>query len=275
MKKFIEDEINEEEPNDTRYSLDFNKKEKDNNSIILPSQSSVKENRPLSAKPLLFRRFIPKLKPVKSHLKPSYMNLGGSSENFNAKKYKENLIKNKVNINIVAEEDYEKTANSGDERYSYNNLNSNKIVPFSSSDDNDAIESDTINININNSNNIINKINDDTNIKLKKAKNKRSNNISHIRKIVIRMKEKNPNKKYSDDTDIIVNTPYDDYIKQNYCFNWEEPYLDYDFDFVKKKKSKSIYVGNNKNHNRPPILGFLQMNENSANTTLSSAFSEI
>ena len=91
MKKIIENEINEEEPNDTRYSLDFHKKEKDNNNIILPSQSSFKENRPLSAKPLLSRRFIPKLKPVKSHLKPSYMNLGGSSENFNSKKYKENL----------------------------------------------------------------------------------------------------------------------------------------------------------------------------------------
>ena len=87
MKKIIENEINEEEPNDTRYSLDFHKKEKDNNNIILPSQSSFKENRPLSAKPLLSRRFIPKLKPVKSHLKPSYMNLGGSSENFNSKKY--------------------------------------------------------------------------------------------------------------------------------------------------------------------------------------------
>ena len=253
MKKIIENEINEEEPNDTRYSLDFHKKEKDNNNIILPSQSSFKENRPLSAKPLLSRRFIPKLKPVKSHLKPSYMNLGGSSENFNSKKYKENL--NKININIVAEEDYEKTANSGDERYSYNNLNSNKIVPFSSSDDNDVIESD------------------DTNIKLKRAKNKKSNNINHIRKMVIKIKDKIPNKKYSDDTDIISNTPYKDYIKENYCFNWEEPCLDYDF--VQKKKSKSIYVGNNKNQNRPPILGFLQMNENSANTTLSSAFSEI
>ena len=271
MKKIIENEINEEEPNDTRYSLDFHKKEKDNNNIILPSQSSFKENRPLSAKPLLSRRFIPKLKPVKSHLKPSYMNLGGSSENFNSKKYKENLTKNKININIVAEEDYEKTANSGDERYSYNNLNSNKIVPFSSSDDNDVIESDTININ--NSSNVINKINDDTNIKLKRAKNKKSNNINHIRKMVIKINDKIPNKKYSDDTDIISNTPYKDYIKENYCFNWEEPCLDYDF--VQKKKSKSIYVGNNKNQNRPPILGFLQMNENSANTTLSSAFSEI
>jgi hypothetical protein len=267
MKKFAEKE-NEEEPNDTRYSLDFPKKEKD---IMFQSQTSLKENRPLSAKPLLFRKYIPKLKPVQSYINPSFMYLGGIKENFKSKKYQENLLINKNNINIVAEEDYEKTANSGDERYSYNNLNSNKIVPFSSSDDNDVIESDTININ--NSSNIINKINDDTNIKLKRAKNKKSNNINHIRKMVIKIKDKIPNKKYSDDTDIISNTPYKDYIKENYCFNWEEPCLDYDF--VQKKKSKSIYVGNNKNQNRPPILGFLQMNENSANTTLSSAFSEI
>jgi hypothetical protein len=270
MKKFIENE-NEEEPNDTRYSLDLQKKEKDSNHIMFQSQSFLKGNRPLSAKPLLFRKYIPKLKPVQSYINPSFMYLGGSKENFKSNKYKENILDNKNNINIVAEEDYEKTANSGDERYSYNNLNSNKIVPFSSSDDNDVIESDTININ--NSSNIINKINDDTNIKLKRAKNKKSNNINHIRKMVIKINDKIPNKKYSDDTDIISNTPYKDYIKENYCFNWEEPCLDYDF--VQKKKSKSIYVGNNKNQNRPPILGFLQMNENSANTTLSSAFSEI
>ena len=56
MKKFAEKE-NEEEPNDTRYSLDFPKKEKD---IMFQSQTSLKENRPLSAKPLLFRKYIPK-----------------------------------------------------------------------------------------------------------------------------------------------------------------------------------------------------------------------
>ena len=51
--------------------------------------------------------------------------------------------------------------------------------------------------------------------------------------------------------------------------------LENDIDFFHKTKSKSIYVGNYKNKNKPPILGFLQMNENSANTTLSSGFSEI
>ena len=122
MKKSVEKE-NDEEPNDTRYSLDFQKKENDYNQIVFQSQSSLKENRPLSAKPLLLRKYIPKLKPVKSNINPSFMHLGGSKVNYKSKKYKENLMNNKNNINIVAEEDYEKTANSGDERYSYNNLN--------------------------------------------------------------------------------------------------------------------------------------------------------
>ena len=104
MKKFAEKE-NEEEPNDTRYSLDFPKKEKD---IMFQSQTSLKENRPLSAKPLLFRKYIPKLKPVQSYINPSFMHLGGIKENFKPKKYQENLLINKNNINIVAEEDYEK-----------------------------------------------------------------------------------------------------------------------------------------------------------------------
>lgn len=268
MKKFVEKE-NEDEPNDTRYSLDFQKK--DSNLIKVQSQSSLRENRPLSAKPLLFRKYIPKLKPVQSHINPSFMHLEGTKENFKSKKYQENFLKNKNNINIVAEEDYEKTANSGDERYSYNNLNSNKNMPFSSSDDNDITDND--NINIINANNI-NKIEENFNINVKKAKTKKGvrNNFNHIRKIFIKHKEKIPTKKYIDDTDIVTNTQYKDYIQQNYSSKWDESCLD--CDIVKKKKSKSIYIGND-NKNRPPILGFLQMNEHSANTTLSSALSEI
>ena len=271
MKKFIENE-NDEEPNDTRYSLDLQKKEKDSNHIMFQSQSFLKGNRPLSAKPLLFRKYIPKLKPVQSYINPSFMYLGGSKENFKSKKYKENILDNKNNINIVAEEDYEKTANSGDERYSFNNLNSNKNMPFSSSDDNDITAND--NINIINTNNI-NKIEENFNFNIKKTKTTKKgvrNNFNHIRKIFIKYKDKIPTKKYIDDTDIVTNTEYKDYIQQNFSSKWDESYLD--SDFVLKKKSKSIYVGNNKNKGRPPILGFLQMNENSPNTTLSSAFSE-
>ena len=133
-------------------------------------------------------------------------------------------------------------------------------------------------INIINNKNDINKIEEnDININLKKTKNKKCvrNNISRIRKIVIKIINKIPNQKYIDDTDIIPNTPYKDYIKRIFCPDWEEAYLDYDISFSEKKKSKSIYEGKNKNKKQPPILGFLQMNENSSNTSLSSAFSEV
>ena len=111
----------------------------------------------------------------------------------------------------------------------------------------------------------------------KKIKNMKiiNNKINDIRNLVIKIKEKIPNKKYIDDTNIMPKTPYRDYINQNFSFDREENYLDYNVGLSEKKKSRSIYEGNNKNKKRPPILGFLQMNENSSNTTLSSAFSEI
>ena len=258
------------EPNNTHYSLDFQKRE-NNNKNIRP-QFGSSSNRALSAKTLLYNYYIPKLRPVKSYLNPSFMHLGGNKEDFNPKKYKKDLFKNKNNINIVVEEDYEKSANSGDERYSYNYLKSNKIMPFYSNDENGIIKNDIIN-NIND----INEFEDDININLKKIKNMKiiNNKINDIRNLVIKIKEKIPNKKYIDDTDIMPKTPYIDYINQNFSFDREENYLDYNVGLSEKKKSRSIYEGNNKNKKRPPILGFLQMNENSSNTTLSSAFSEI
>jgi hypothetical protein len=114
-----------EEQTDSRYSLGFAKKEKEKNNNLLQSQLSLKDNRARSAKPLLLRKYIPKLKPIKSSLNPSIIYLGGKDEYFNFKKYKENLLKNKNGINTVAEEDYEKNANSGDESYSYKNFYSN------------------------------------------------------------------------------------------------------------------------------------------------------
>ena len=269
MKNFTEDEPYYE-PSKTHYSLDFQKREKNSKNKRPQLQSSL--NRALSAKTLLYNNYIPKLRPVKSHLNPSFMHLGGNNEDFNLKKYKENILKNKSNINIVVEEDYEKSANSGDERYSYNNLKSNKILSFSSNDEKDIIKNDLI-TNIDD----INELEDDININFKNVKNMKSiqNKINNIRNLLIKIKEKIPNQKYIDDTDIIPNTPYNDYINHNCSFDWEESYLDYDIGFSEKKKSKSIYEGKNKNRKRPPILGFLQMNENSSNTTFSSALSKL
>ena len=263
-----------EELEETRYSLGLEKK--DNNNNMLQIQSSIKDNRARSAKPLLLRKYIPKLKPVKSNLEPTTLFLGGKNEFSNLKKYKG---KNKNDINVVAEEDYEKTANSGDERFSHNNIYSNNDKFISSDDDNEIVNKETNNIN-----------NDNNNIKLRskiKIKKTVRNNIDKIRRFMIKTKEKMTLKKYCDDTSVISNTQFKDYFRENYGHKWHERIInlnnelisdtsfDYDFDYYKKKKSKSIYIGNNKYKNRPPILGFLQMNENSANTTLSSGFSEI
>lgn len=263
------EKLKKEEVSDSRYSLDFSKLEKEKN--VFNTQSSLKDNRARSAKPLL-RKFIPKLKPVKPKLNPSIIYLNGKYEYFN---YKKN--KNKHDINIVAEEDYEKNANSGDESYSYSykNIYSDKDNILSCADDDFS----------NNKENSINNINNNINIILTKKKKYAKNNINHIRKQLLKTKEKMTLIKYNDDTSITAETPYKNYFSENY--NYKKCYkkdnnelifdnsLENDIDFFHKTKSKSIYVGNYKNKNKPPILGFLQMNENSANTTLSSGFSEI
>ena len=270
-----------EEPTDSRYSLDFSKKEKDKNNNMLQSQSFLKDNRARSAKPFLLRKYIPKLKPIKSTMNPSIIYLGGKDEYFNFKKYKDNLLKSKNDINTVAEEDYEKNANSGDESYSYKNFYSNR----------NNSEDDSDNFIDNNENKIksldnVNKNNNNINIIITKKKKCVKNNINHIRKFFVKTKEKMILKKYIDDTSIDTYTPFKKYFRENYGYKSfyisnnnnelvSNSSFDYDYENFNKPKSKSIYVGNYKNKNRPPILGFLQMNENSANTTLSSGFSEI
>ena len=96
-------------------------------------------------------------------------------------------------------------------------------------------------------------------------------------------------KKYNDDTSIITNNPYKNYFKENMgyilgenkkYFNNNDLVSNNSFDYgsdnnFQISKSKSIYVTSRKFRNKPPILGFLQMNENSANTTLSSGVSEL
>ena len=256
-----------EETKDSRLSLNFPKKEKEKN--LSNFQSFLKDNRARSAKPLL-RKFVPRLKPVKANMNPSIFYLNGIYEFFN---YNKN--KSISDINIVAEEDYEKKANSGDESYSYNNSHSEKDNFLSYNDDNtDFIDNNENNIDKNSINIIITK-------KKKCVKN----NINRIRKHLLKTKEKIRLKEFNDDTSIISNNPYKNYLTENFVY--EKYYLndnneiisdnsiDLDIDFFNKITSKSIYAGKYKNKNRPPILGFLQMNDNSANTTLSSGFSEI
>ena len=274
-----------EDMKDSRYSLGFDKKDKEKNNNPQQIQFSLKDSRAKSARPLLLRKYIPTLKPIKANMNPSVIYLNAGANSFKSKKYKENLLKSKNDINIVAEEDYERNANSGDERYGFNKISYKKDNFLSSEDDNDIIENNDNPINEININNNINSIN----IKIPKKKKCVKNNIEHIRKLLIKTKEKMIIKKYNDDTSIITNNPYKNYFKENMgyilgenkkYFNNNDLVSNYSFDYgsdnnFQISKSKSIYVTSRKFRNKPPILGFLQMNENSANTTLSSGVSEL
>ena len=274
-----------EDMKDNRYSLGFDKKDKEKNNNPQQIQFSLKDSRAKSARPLLLRKYIPTLKPIKANMNPSVIYLNAGANSFKSKKYKENLLKSKNDINIVAEEDYERNANSGDERYGFNKISYKKDNFLSSEDDNDIIENNDNPINEININNNINSIN----IKIPKKKKCVKNNIEHIRKLLIKTKEKMIIKKYNDDTSIIINNPYNNYFKENMgyilgenkkYFNNNDLVSNNSFDYgsdnnFQTSKSKSIYVTSRKFRNKPPILGFLQMNENSANTTLSSGVSEI
>ena len=274
-----------EDMKDSRYSLGFDKKDKEKNNNPQQIQFSLKDSRAKSARPLLLRKYIPTLKPIKANMNPSVIYLNAGANSFKSKKYKENLLKSKNDINIVAEEDYERNANSGDERYGFNKISYKKDNFLSSEDDNDIIENNDNPINEININNNINSIN----IKIPKKKKCVKNNIEHIRKLLIKTKEKMIIKKYNDDTSIITNNPYKNYFKENMgyilgenkkYFNNNDLVSNNSFDYgsdnnFQISKSKSIYVTSRKFRNKPPILGFLQMNENSANTTLSSGVSEL
>ena len=274
-----------EDMKDSRYSLGFDKKDKEKNNNPQQIQFSLKDSRAKSARPLLLRKYIPTLKPIKANMNPSVIYLNAGVNSFKSKKYKENLLKSKNDINIVAEEDYERNANSGDERYGFNKISYKKDNFLSSEDDNDIIENNENPINEININNNINSIN----IKIPKKKKCVKNNIEHIRKLLIKTKEKMIIKKYNDDTSIIINNPYNNYFKENMgyilgenkkYFNNNDLVSNNSFDYgsdnnFQTSKSKSIYVTSRKFRNKPPILGFLQMNENSANTTLSSGVSEL
>ena len=274
-----------EDMKDSRYSLGFDKKDKEKNNNPQQIQFSLKDSRAKSARPLLLRKYIPTLKPIKANMNPSVIYLNAGANSFKSKKYKENLLKSKNDINIVAEEDYERNANSGDERYGFNKISYKKDNFLSSEDDNDIIENNDNPINEININNNINSIN----IKIPKKKKCVKNNIEHIRKLLIKTKEKMIIKKYNDDTSIIINNPYNNYFKENMgyilgenkkYFNNNDLVSNNSFDYgsdnnFQISKSKSIYVTSRKFRNKPPILGFLQMNENSANTTLSSGVSEL
>ena len=259
------------ENNETRYSLGFEKKENENqvSSII------NKDSRARSAKPLLLKKYIPKLKPINSNLNPSIIIRKYTS---NSNKKPNTSLNFNSNINIVDEEDYEISVNSGDERYAYNKLYYKNEGSVSSFNDSDSfLNKDTKEATNEGTTNSINNNND---LNMNKNKKYIKDNIENLRKNIFNTKSKMKQKKEIDDFNIITKASYPDYIRKNYFINQfkennniNENSFEYEFDF--KNKSKSIYFKGDSG-NKGPILSFLQIQDKNNNMNLSqSNFSDI
>ena len=259
------------ENNETRYSLGFEKKEKENqlSSII------NKDSRARSAKPLLLKKYIPKLKPINSNLNPSIIIRKYTS---NSNKKPNTSLNFNSNINIVDEEDYEILVNSGDERYAYNKLYYKNEGSVSSFNDSDSfLNKDTKEATNEGTTNSINNNND---LNMNKNKKYIKDNIENLRKNIFNTKSKMKQKKEIDDFNIITKASYPDYIRKNYFINQfkENNNIDensFEYELNLKNKSKSIYFKGDSG-NKGPILSFLQIQDKNNNMNLSqSNFSDI
>ena len=226
-----------------------------NESIDNRSRSFISLNKKL------LQKYIPKLKPIKTNLNPSPIILKGINE---AKIEDDNFITNKKKISNkklhklktvgIKEEIIEKAVNSNDEQC--NNLNNNG----SDSSDNDSKNSEK------KSNNTTNK--NDENIS--KIKTHFNFCINTIRKKLDKIKNKIQNK-YKDDTNLDFS--YENNFYEKYRIKCVQKYIDK----LKIKKKEEYEKMRNKTISftdmkffKPPILGFLEKNEISNNSTLSS-----
>ncbi len=217
----------------------------------------------ISSNKKLLQKYIPKLKPIKTNLNPSPIILKGINE---AKIEDDNFITNKKKISNknlhklktvgIKEEIIEKAINSNDEQC--NNLNNNG----SDSSDNDS----KTNEKKSNKNNATNK--NDENIS--KIKTNFNFCFNTIRKKLDKIKNKIQNK-YKDDTNLDFS--YENNFYEKYRIKCVQKYID----TLKMKKKEEYEKIRNKTISfkdmkffKPPILGFLEKNEISNNSTLSS-----
>ena len=217
----------------------------------------------ISSNKKLLQKYIPKLKPIKTNLNPSPIILKGINE---AKIEDDNFITNKKKISNkklhklktvgIKEEIIEKAVNSNDEQC--NNLNNNG----SDSSDNDSKNNEKKS----NKNNATNK--NDENIS--KIKTNFNFCFNTIRKKLDKIKNKIQNK-YKDDTNL--NFSHENNFYEKYRIKCVQKYID----TLKMKKKEEYEKIRNKTISfkdmkffKPPILGFLEKNEISNNSTLSS-----
>jgi hypothetical protein len=221
-----------------------------NNQINTVNEDIRKRSATL-ANPLL-TKFIPKLKPIDTELCPSPINLVTNEDkkvddNFILEKNKKSSKKLSVQFNKIQEELYENINSSGDEKF-----NEDEFPIYSQLSDNES-KSDQIME------------------EKKKNINNDKNNINTIRKKMKKIRSEIKLNKFNDDSIISDNSNRK---------NFEEDFIsrhtrNYKSNLQIEKIKESLHYRNKSisfkdmPRFRPPILGFLEMNE-TIETTISS-----
>lgn len=259
----------EKEEKSIRFSLKFENRK--NNK--LKSLNEDQRTRSLSLyNSKLLNKYIPKLKPIETNINPSPINLISKDEiiieedNFKIKP----IRKSDKKLLFFKEKSIEKEEEFKDNLINTRNECFNNKIKKNSpySRDNDSKDKENKN-NKNSQFNIVNKNVTDNIIKSKKNDNFC---INEIRKQFDKIKKTLEFNNFEDDSKIIKFS-YSKYFKYNDKIGCGQKFINK----LKLKKMKEYEKYKNKTVNfkdlksfRPPILGFLQMNETSNNTTLSS-----
>ena len=234
-------------PKTLRNTVTFG--ERTNNKINTVNEDIRKRSATI-ANPLL-TKFIPKLKPVDTELCPSPINLVTNEEkklndNFILRRSRKSSKKLSVQFNKIQEELYENIISSGDEKF---NEDSSPI--YSQSSDNE-------------------KISEEKKKNIKKDKDK--NNINNIRKKMKKIRSEIKLNKFNDDSTISDSSNRKNFEEDLISGNTEN-YMDkLKIEKIKEclhYRNKSISFKDMPNF-RPPILGFLEMNETIETSTISS-----
>ena len=215
-----------------------------NNKINTVNEEIRKRSATL-ANPLL-TKFIPKLKPVESQLCPSPINLVANEENklndnFILQKNKKSSKKLSVQFNKIQEELYENINSSGDEKF-----NEDESPLYSQPSDNESKSDQIINNN--------------------------KNNINHIRKKMKKIRSEIKLNKFNDDSTISDNSNRINFDEDLISRNTRNYKSQLQIEKIKEclhYRNKSISFKDMPNF-RPPILGFLEMNETIETSTISS-----
>ena len=206
----------------------------------------------------LYQKFIPTLKPIGINLNPSPIKLTKEDIYISEEKFSINPY---IKFFDIKESIKEKIINSDEE---YNCKLSHKIS-YSSEDSKEN----------KNKIDIKNKNSADSDEKLPDVEKKEINCINYTRKSLDKIKNKIKSKNYKDDDDSILNKNYNNYNSENYRIKRGQKYINKlkleSMNEYNQHRNKTISF-NESNSHKPPILGYLQKNEESAisNSTLSS-----